>query len=64
MLVLSRRSQEKIVINGNIIITVIGDGKTNSQIRIGIDAPEEIPVHRMEIHEKIQQEKENENDNQ
>ena len=48
MLVLSRRSNESIVINGNITVTVLeirGD-----HVRIGIDAPREITVHREEIH--------------
>ena len=51
MLVLSRRSNESIVINGNITVTVLeirGD-----HVRIGIDAPREITVHREEIHAEL-----------
>lgn len=51
MLVLSRKRGESIVINSDIIITVIdirGD-----KIRIGIQAPENVPVHRKEIYETL-----------
>ncbi len=51
MLVLSRRSNESIVINGNITVTVLeirGD-----HVRIGIDAPREITIHREEIHAEL-----------
>lgn len=51
MLVLSRRSNESIVIAGNITVTVLeirGD-----HVRIGIDAPREITIHREEIHAEL-----------
>ena len=51
MLVLSRKRDEQIVINGNIRITVVqirGD-----TVRIGVDAPKETTVHRREVHERI-----------
>ena len=47
MLVLSRKRDERIVIGDNIVITVVevrGD-----KVRLGIDAPSEVPVHRQEI---------------
>lgn len=47
MLVLSRKRDERIVIGDNIIITVVevrGD-----KVRLGIEAPAEVPVHRQEI---------------
>lgn len=51
MLVLSRHRDEKIVINGEIVITVIeirGD-----KVRLGIEAPRVVPVHRLEVFEAI-----------
>ncbi len=54
MLVLSRQRDESIIIGDNIIITVVdirGD-----KVRLGIEAPSEIPVHRREVYEAIQRE--------
>lgn len=51
MLVLSRRKNESIVINDDLIITVIeirGD-----KVRLGIEAPKNVPVHRKEVYEAI-----------
>jgi len=51
MLVLSRRKNESIVIDDSIIITVVevrGD-----KVRLGIQAPRDIPVHRREVYEAI-----------
>ena len=51
MLVLSRQRDESIIIGDNIIITVVdirGD-----KVRLGIQAPETIPVHRQEVYEAI-----------
>lgn len=47
MLVLSRKLGEKIVINGNIVLTVVKIDR--NQIRLGIEAPKDIPVYREEI---------------
>ncbi len=47
MLVLSRKLNEKIVINGNITITVVKIDR--NQVRLGIEAPGQIPVYREEI---------------
>ena len=56
MLILTRKPGETIVIDNNIKVTILGvEGK---QIRIGIDAPKEVPVHREEIFNKIRAEKE------
>lgn len=52
MLVLSRRPNESIVINDKIVITVIeirGD-----KVRLGIEAPRDVPVHRSEVYQAIQ----------
>ena len=55
MLILTRRVQESIIIGEDVIITVLGvNGK---QVRLGIDAPKEVSVHREEIYNRIQQEK-------
>jgi len=54
MLVLSRHRDESIIIGDNIVITIVdirGD-----KVRLGIDAPTTIPVHRREIYEAIQRE--------
>ena len=47
MLVLSRKLNEKIVINGDIVVTVVKIDR--NQVRIGIEAPGQIPVYREEI---------------
>lgn len=55
MLILSRRLGESVIVNNDIVITVVkvqGD-----KVRIGIEAPKEIPVHRKEIQEKVNNEK-------
>ena len=52
MLVLSRKKNESIVINNDITVTVVeirGD-----KVRLGIDAPKEVTVHRREVYEAIQ----------
>ena len=55
MLVLSRKAGEEIVMNnGDITISVLGI--TGNRVRLGVSAPSDIPVHRMEIHHRIIQE--------
>ncbi len=52
MLVLSRKKNESIVINNDIRIVVVeirGD-----KVRLGVEAPREVPVHRHEVYEAIQ----------
>ena len=55
MLVLTRKAGESFMIGDDITITVLG--KKGNQVRIGIDAPKDIPVNREEIHERIKREK-------
>lgn len=54
MLILTRKAGETIVINDNIRVTVLQ--VKGNQIRIGIEAPADVAVHRSEIHERIKAE--------
>lgn len=56
MLILTRRIGESIRIDENIKVTVLGS--RGHQVRLGIDAPKDISVHREEIHQRIEDEKE------
>jgi carbon storage regulator len=58
MLILTRRIGETLMINDDIKITVLGI--QGSQVRIGIDAPKDVPVHRQEIYDRIQRGETNE----
>ena len=55
MLVLSRNRDESIMIGDDVKITIVD--VRGDKVRLGIEAPREIPVHRMEIYEAIQREK-------
>jgi len=55
MLVLTRRLNESIVINGDILITELEVGR-NGQVRLGIDAPRHYQVYRRELWLEIEQE--------
>lgn len=60
MLVLSRKKDEKIIIGDNITLMVIeirGD-----KVRLGIEAPKEVTVHRQEVYEAIKREQEDQRD--
>ncbi|WP_113716453.1 carbon storage regulator CsrA [Arthrobacter dokdonensis] len=48
MLVLTRKIGEKIVIGGNITVTIL-DGGRGEGVRIGIDAPRDVSIHRSEV---------------
>ena len=54
MLVLSRQRDESIIIGDNVVVTVVD--VRGDKVRLGIDAPVEIPVHRREVYEAIQRE--------
>jgi len=55
MLVLSRQRDESIMIGDDVKITIVD--VRGDKVRLGITAPKEIPVHRMEVYEAIQREK-------
>lgn len=51
MLILTRRIGESLMIGDNIKVTLLKDN--GNQIRIGIEAPKEVPVHRSEVYDRI-----------
>jgi carbon storage regulator len=55
-LILTRKKGKKIRICDDVVITILGSTKGN--VKIGIDAPNDVAIHREEIYEKIQAEKE------
>jgi len=60
MLILTRRAGESLIIGDDIIINILG--VKGNQARIGIEAPKDVSVHREEIYDRIQAEKEQANE--
>lgn len=54
MLILTRRVGETVMIGNDVTITVLG--VKGNQVRVGINAPKNLPVHREEIYERIKKE--------
>jgi len=59
MLILTRRVGETLVIGDDVTITVLG--VRGNQVRVGVNAPKDVAVHREEIYQRIQDEKIDEN---
>ena len=55
MLILTRRVGETLVIGDEVLVTVLG--VRGNQVRIGVNAPKDVAVHREEIYQRIQSEK-------
>ena len=55
MLILTRRVGESLMIGDDVAVTVLG--VKGNQVRLGVDAPREVAVHRQEIYERIQADK-------
>ncbi len=55
MLILTRRVGETLIVGDEVMVTVLGI--KGNQVRIGVDAPKHVTVHREEIYNRIQKEK-------
>ena len=59
MLILTRRVGETLVVGDDVTVTVLG--VRGNQVRLGVNAPKDVAVHREEIYQRIQNEKDTEN---
>lgn len=59
MLILTRRVGETLMVGDEVSITVLG--VKGNQVRVGINAPKDVPVHREEIYQRIKGEEDSEN---
>lgn len=62
MLILTRKVGERLVIDDETVITVLG--ARGNQVRIGIEAPQHVSIHRQEIYDRIKNSENSENDKQ
>jgi carbon storage regulator len=60
MLILTRRVGETLMVGDEVTVTVLG--VKGNQVRIGVNAPKEVAVHREEIYQRIQREKQGDQD--
>lgn len=58
MLILTRRVGEILMVGDDVTVTVLG--VKGNQVRIGVNAPKEVAVHREEIYQRVQKEKDQE----
>jgi carbon storage regulator len=59
MLILTRRVGESLIIGDDVVVKILG--VKGNQVRIGVDAPKNVSVHREEIYDRIQSEKNQKN---
>ncbi len=55
MLILTRKANETLIVGDNVTVTILG--VKGNQVRIGVNAPKEISVHREEVYNRIKAEK-------
>ena len=58
MLIMTRKPNEKVMVGDDITVTILG--VKGNQVRIGVNAPKDVAVHREEIYERIKREEEGE----